>query len=74
MNLIMYTAIVCTPSPLSARQVKPPTKFSKKKGGGGQRLDKTSTLRGGCWKRGGNFFSGKRVAILQKKPPKIRNI
>ena len=36
-----------------------PTKFSKRGG-----LDRTSALRGGCWKRGGNFFRG--VAILQK--------
>ena len=28
-------------------------------------FDRTSTLRGGCWKRRGNFFQG--VAILQKK-------
>ena len=24
----------------------------------GQGLDSTSTLRGGCWKRGGNLFQG----------------
>ena len=37
--------VVCTPS-LSAEEIKPPTKFSKKKGMGSG-LDKTSTLRGG---------------------------
>ena len=38
--------------PLYAGEVKPPTKFLKRGGG----LDRASTLRGGCWKRGGNFF------------------
>ena len=37
--------------------VEPPTKFSKRGGGGG--LDRTSTFRGGLLgKRGGDFFQG----------------
>ena len=47
--------IVCTPlPPLSSGGggIEPPTKFSKWGGG----LDRTSTLKGGCSKRGGNFF------------------
>ena len=35
--------------------VEPPTKFSKKG------LDRISIFRGGCWKRGGNFFQGAAV-------------
>ena len=31
-------------------------------------LNKTSSLRGGCWKRGSSFFQG--AAILQKKKKK----
>ena len=33
--------------------VKPPN-FQK----GGRGLDKTSTFRGDCWERGGDFFQG----------------
>ena len=33
--------------------VEPPTKFSKKKGGG---LTGPQLLEGGCWERGGEFF------------------
>ena len=36
-----------------AGEVEPPTKFSKRGG-----LDRTSTFRGGCWERGGDFFQG----------------
>ena len=33
-----------------------------KKGG----LDKTSTFRGGCWERGGDFFRGERLQFSHK--------
>ena len=45
--------IVCTPPLCWGERVEPPTKFSKR---GGGRLDRTSTFRGGCWERGGDFF------------------
>ena len=32
-------------------------------------FDRTSTVRGGCWKRGGNFFQGE-LQLLQKKKKK----
>ena len=54
------------PTPFLLGVVEPPTKFSKIGGGGGAPLDRTSTLRGGCWKRGGCFFSGG-LAIFTKK-------
>ena len=41
--------------------VEPPTKFFKKGG-----LEMTSTLRGRLLEKGGNFFQGGEVAILQK--------
>ena len=45
---------------------EPPTKFSKKEGGRGEGLDRTSTLRRGLLeKRRVTFFRG--VAIVQKK-------
>ena len=44
--------IVCTP--LSVVGVGPPTRASKR----GVFLDRISTLRGGCWKSGGNYFQG----------------
>ena len=47
---INLNIIVCTPPPppfLSAGGIEPRTK-----------LDRTSTLRGDCWIRGGNFFQG----------------
>ena len=46
--------IVCTPTHVSAGgegEVEPLTKFSKKKGGG---LDRISIFIGGCWERGGD--------------------
>ena len=58
------SGIVCTAPPLpslSAGRVEPPTKFSKRGGG----LGRTSTLRRGCWKRGGKFFQGG-LQFLQK--------
>ena len=47
--------IVCTPKPKLGLQPN----FIKMGGGGGGGggLDKTSTFRGGCWERGGDFFS-----------------
>ena len=36
---------------LSVSRVEPPTKFPNRGG-----LGKTSTFRGGCWERGGDFF------------------
>ena len=43
--------------------VEPPTKFSKKKGGG---LTGPQLLEGGCWERGGEFFSGVGVQLSHK--------
>ena len=40
---ITLGVILCTPPPLSAGWIEPPTKFSK---GGGAWQD---TFRGGCW-------------------------
>ena len=41
------------PTPFSAEGVEPPSGFSKRAG-----LDKTSTFRGGCLERRGDFFQG----------------
>ena len=42
--------------------VKPPIKSSKS-----GRPGKTSTFRGGCWERGGEFVQGRGVAIFTYK-------
>ena len=52
--------IVCPP--LSAGEIEPPTKFSQREGFG-----RTSTLGGGCQKRGRYFFQKGGVVILLKK-------
>ena len=66
--------IVCTPPPLSAggggswasNQI-----FKK----GGLMLDRSSTFRGGCWKREGDFFQGRGCCNFHiKKLIKIWNI
>ena len=46
---------VCTPPPLSAGGIEPPTKFSKRGGG----LTGPQLLEGDCWERGeDDFFHG----------------
>ena len=47
--------IVCTPLSAGGRGLNLQPNFQKGEGGG--RLDRTSTFRGGCWERGGDFFS-----------------
>ena len=47
---------MCVPHPsFLLGGVEPATKFSKRRGGG---HDRTSPLRGGAGKEGGNFFGG----------------
>ena len=47
--------IVGTPPPPFCREeVEPPTKFSER----GEGLTGPQLLEGGCWERGGDFFSG----------------
>ena len=50
--------------PLSAGGggVEPPIKSSKT-----ERLGRTSTCRGGCWEKGGEFFQRRRLQFLHKK-------
>ena len=58
-------------SPLSAGGGRAPTKFSKR---GGEGLDRTSTFRGGCKERGGNFFqAGCSCHIKNKSKSEIFN-
>ena len=52
-----------TSLPLSAGGGFDPSNQIFKKGAG---FDMTSTFRGGCWERGGDFFQGGRVAIFTK--------
>ena len=65
LEAVQIKCIVCTPI-LSAGEegggVEPPTKFSKRGGLRGLQL-----WERGCWKRRGNFFQGREVAILLKK-------
>ena len=56
---------MCTPT-LSVGRFEPPTKFSKRGGG----LDRTSTFRGGCWERGGDFFQGGGLQFSHKNKVK----
>ena len=42
--------------------VEPPIKSSKM-----ERLGRTSTFRGGCWEKGGEFFQERRLRFLHEK-------
>ena len=56
-NQLNSNVIVCTPPPPFLQEGGLSLQIFKKGG-----LDSTSTFRGGCWERGGNFFQG--VAIV----------
>ena len=60
---------MCTPLSAGGRGVEPPIKFLKRAG-----LDRTSTFRGGCWERGGDFFQrGCNLYISNKLKSEIFN-
>ena len=60
-QFVSQSYIVCIPSFLQGGGVELHTKL--KKGG----LDRTSTFRGGCWERGGDFFQGGGVQLSHNK-------